>query len=304
MSREITRTAVYCYPPQELKELIEATWAGKYNDYLPCELLHRHRGDCQSYKAHVTLLDAISIIADDRQEFIQAMREVIKAYLPIVLRGPEVKLWGVNAFVRWNKDAGRAQLKELREKLSQRAGEFAVTESVSWEEYNDLGRLISSSGIDDGDDFKERFEVKLKNMLEEKPVLKVHAPNMPLEWYAQADKSLDRLAEGKLPFSLTPHMSIASGVRHDKKYDLTAKQVAEKIRDELPKVPMYAPLLGQDVVHEVNDAYIVEPSPTCVVPIEVTVLDRITGKERTELRHIWSSRERLPGSDSNEDSEA
>ncbi|MDP6542417.1 MAG: hypothetical protein QGH60_00415 [Phycisphaerae bacterium] len=302
MSRKITRIGLYWIPPTPLKELLEATWAGRFNRYRACELVARHHGDCASWQAHATLLDAISIIDDDRQEFIQAMRETLRAYLPIVLRGPRVKSWFPNIFVRWPKQDAVDQLKELRQELSKRASQFVVTESVAWEDFNDLERTISLFGAKANDDFARHFTDVLKPLMsEKKPLQKVHAPNMPLEWYTQSERSLGRLAEGQLPFGLTPHMSVASAVRDDELYKMSAEKVCKTILRDLPKVPGYKRLLGKNVVHEVNDAHIVEPAPSHVRPIHATVLDRISGEVKTERRHLWRGCERLLGPEVNGD---
>jgi hypothetical protein len=76
---------------------------------------------------------------------------------------------------------------------------------------------------------------------------------------------------------------------------MSARQVSEHLLEYLPQVPELRGLLGPDVVHEVECLHVVQPAPLSVPPIEVTVVDRPTGRERRELRQPWVAAERLSG---------
>ena len=91
MSREIMRIGVYWYPPSPLKEVIEQIWQGALDDkHECCALVARQAGDAPIWRAHVTLLDAVTIIADQREAFVHAVQEVTRQYLPITLTAPEI----------------------------------------------------------------------------------------------------------------------------------------------------------------------------------------------------------------------
>ena len=297
MSHEITRVGVYWLPPAPLKQVMESTWRGELNEHKACELVARHCGDCLVWGSHATLLDAVTILAEDRSRFADAMAEVLRRFLPLELSKPEVKEWGwgENVFLRWEGDAARDRLERCRQALMARAMEFVVVESVSWEAVNDLERLLSVLGDRARKEIREAVRALADLLKHGEPVRLIHAPNIPLDWYVQ------RLADGKaiggaaLPFPPSPHMSVATAVRVDERYGWGAARVGEFIKAELPCVPGWREQLGPGRTHIVDCAYVVEPAPASVEPLRVTVIDRVSGKPRLERRQPWRPAERLAG---------
>jgi hypothetical protein len=110
MPKEIIRIGVYWFPPEPLKTLLERTWRGELNRYKACELVARHCGDCPVWGAHATLLDAITILAEDKQTFIDRIGAVLKEFGPVTLRDPVItkrKERAHNVYIVWKDDAER-----------------------------------------------------------------------------------------------------------------------------------------------------------------------------------------------------
>lgn len=185
MAQEIIRIGIFWYPPNDLKNLLERTWSGELNDYKACELISRHCGDCPVWGAHATLLDAITIIADQRDEFINAMNDILKKYLPIELHGPKVKNWRNNSFIRkWNNKNELKRFESLRRELMERAKDFFIVEQVSWEAINQLDHIVTLLGEEVSTKFIKGLE-KLKDIIAHKSLKLVHTPNIPLDWYVK-----------------------------------------------------------------------------------------------------------------------
>jgi hypothetical protein len=312
------RIAIYAYPPDPLRELLRKTWRGELNQHLECELVARHAGECPIWDAHITLLDAVSIVEDDHDSFVQAVRNLLIGYLPITLNEPDIRewSWGHNVFLRWIDDASREKLKDLRKDLAGLANKFVITERLDWEKVNELERLVTCLGLDRAlrDEMQRVVEdqkrslTKLedlappilftsglrelkKAMLEGWPEL-LYAPNVSLVWYVEKLANGGNLASGKLPFPPSPHISVATSVREDEKYGWTAKQVGDYIKERLRENLHFKGLLGSGVTQTIDNAYIVEPQHPSKA-IEVTVLDRITKELRREFRQPWEPTLRL-----------
>jgi hypothetical protein len=292
MERKIKRVGVYAYPPEPLSRLLEAVWRGEWNQYPECELIWRHAGEGPLWGAHVTLLDAITIIEEDFPAFLEAMREVLARHLPIAVGHPCVKKWGNNLFLRWEDEEGRGKLKNLRIELATAAHPFAVIERLDWEKVNEVERLLDAHGIEraPADSFRDGLGKLKSDMAERWPVL-LYAPNVPLEWYVEA-RAKKPLPEGEMPFPPSPHVSVATAVRADAETGKSAWEVGEFIKDHLPTNPEFKPLLGPKVTHVFNCAYIVEPLPPDKA-VAVTVLDRITETPRQERRQPWVATQEL-----------
>lgn len=302
MARNIIRIGVYWYPPRKLKDAMEKTWRGELNERRPdnspdpCELVSNHCGDCPIWGSHATLLDAISILESDRASFVRAMRKTLRQALPLEVGTPV--LWGQwppHVFIRWADKRKRDQVKALRKRLMQEATRYAAVEQVSWEVYNDLDRVVNAMGMAAQCEFRKAL-CGLEDILRStKPLRLIHAPNMPLDWYVRAKLVVGKPIEDlKLPFPLQPHMSLATAVRADDKHLMSAKEVGEYIVRELPSVPAWKDALASGVPHVIEHAYVVQPAAPPARPLEVTVLDRISGTPRCELRLPWVQKERLP----------
>jgi hypothetical protein len=308
VAKRIYRVGLYFYPPEPLADLLRRVWRGEFNDDLGCELVCRHAGECPLWDAHGTLLDAITIIEEDRSSFVAAMSHVLQAWKPLSLSHPDIKEWGWgdNVFLRWDDDPQRKELKRLREEISDAASEFAVLERLDWERVNELDRIVSALRLDK--DLRDQVVRpaganaplplftegvhRLKGMLQSGWPDFPYAPNIPLEWYVSTLLRAGKLTPGELPFNLSPHISVASGIRDDEKYGWPAAKVSAYIKENLKLNPAFAPLLGPGVSHPITEAYIVEPVEPAKA-IEVTVVDRITKGPRREFRQPWVRRERL-----------
>jgi hypothetical protein len=286
MERTIKRVGVYAYPPEALSQLLEAVWRGERNQYLECELISRHAGECPLWGAHVTLLDAITIVEEDFSAFQEGVREVLARHLPIAVGHPHLMERGNNVFLRWEDEEGMGKLKNLRVELAAAAHPFAVTERLDWEQINEVERLLNAYGIEraPAQSLRDGLD-KLKSDMAERPPRLLYAPNVPLEWYAEA-RTKGPLTEGTMPFPLSPHISIASAVRTDAETGRSARDVGEYIKDNLPNNPEFKPLLGPEVTHVFKSAFFVEPLPP-EKAVAVTVLDRITQAPRQERRQPW-----------------
>jgi len=118
----------------------------------------------------------------------------------------------------------------------------------------------------------------------------VRAPNIPLDWYVAGGQ----FTSGELPFSESPHVSVATNVQSDDETGLSAEAVGDYICDNLPNVAAWEAVLAPaTATHVVDSAHIVEPAQTYVDPLEVTVADRVTGELVAERRQPWVRRERL-----------
>jgi hypothetical protein len=100
--------------------------------------------------------------------------------------------------------------------------------------------------------------------------------------------------DGTLPFPPSPHVSVATAIRHDDKYQMTAEKVTEHINDNLFKADGWKDVLGRRITHVIDSAYIMEPAPISVRPLDVVVIDRVSKQPRKELRQPWTKKERLP----------
>ena len=297
MSREIIRIGLYWFPPEGLYRVMQQTWEGKLNQYRACKLVQRHCGDCPVWQPHMTLLDAITILKADRPAFIREMSRVLAQYLPLTLSHPQIRQegegWGDNVFIRWEKDAERERAQALRKALMAEAGKFAVVEQVSWESLNDIERTVAALAGRADHQFRAGLE-KLESSIPEQPLRLIHAPNIPLDWYIRRLSDGRKLQERKLPFPPNPHISIATAVRDDHEHGLSAAEVGQVIKTELPEVPAWREALGADNPHHLEHAYIVEPAPHTQSPRVVTVIDRITAQPRRERRQNWVKAEKLP----------
>ena len=265
----------------------------RWNQYLECELIYRHAGECPLWGAHITLLDAISIIEDDFRAFVEAIREVLSRHLPIAVGHPYVKKWDDDVFLRWKDKEQRDKLKQLRVELATGAHRFAVTERLDWEKVNDVERLLEAHGTEraPAESFREGLRSLKADMAERWPEL-LYAPNVPLEWYIAA-RTKGPLVESKMPFSPSPHMSVATGVSGDTETGYSAPEVGDYILNHLPSNPEFEPLLDPDVTHLFDSASVVEPvSPDRA--IEITVLDRITNAPRRERHQPWVAAREFP----------
>lgn len=287
----IVRIGVYAYPPAELLRLIETVWRGELDAHEECELTARHAGECPLWGAHVTLLDAVSILDKDRREFESAQRAVVSAYLPLELAEPHIRQgeWGSNVYLTWRDDEAYGRLRELRHALAAAAREFVVTELLDCEKVNELDRTIEAMHAlqppPEIAPFSQRVE-RLKALLLRERLELLYAPNVPLEWYVEQLGEAGALRSGVLPFPLSPHMSIATGVRGDERRGLPAEEVGRRIVSGLSRNPAFAPLLGSSVRHRIDNAFFVEPDAPANA-IEVAVRDRISGRVRVERRQPW-----------------
>lgn len=302
MSREMIRIGLYWFPPEALYRVMQQTWEGQFNAYLPCKLVQRHCGDCPVWQPHMTLLDAITILKEDRPAFIRAMSRVLAQYLPLTLFHPQIRQegegWGDNVFIRWEEDAEWKQARKLRKALMAEAGKFAVVEQVSWESVNDIERTVDAFSGRVAPKFRAGLE-KLAAAIPQQPLRLIHAPNISLDWYVRRLGDNKKLRERKLPFPPDPHISIATAVREDHDDGLSAADVGRIIKTELPEVPAWREVLGADNPHRLEYAYIVEPAPHTRSPLEVTVIDRITAQPRRERRQNWVKAEKLPSGSTN-----
>lgn len=322
MSKEITRIAVYWYPPRQLADILERAWRGdlarKYKDlarrsededeserykhvHKVCDLLARHCGDCPIWLAHATVLDAICILADDREPFVHAMRDISRQFLPIELAKPEIREWGWanNVFLRWEDGHGPGiqRLRQFRVAIAEEASRFMVIERVSWEVINDMDHLLATLGPLARWEFR-RALAGLKRLSQDGNAPRLpYAPNVGLGWYIDRLLSGRDLKDAEFPFPPSPHLSVATAVRADDKYGMDAKDVGDFIKKHLPEIPELTGLLGEEVVHVVDRVHIVEPAPPSVPPLDVTVIDRPTGRPRTELRQPWQPTEELASGD-------
>jgi hypothetical protein len=294
LAKRIFRIGLYFYPPDELVALLQRVWSGALNEDRACELVARHAGECPLWGVHGTLLDAIAIIEEDRGAFIEAMTAVLARHEPLVLTHPDIKEWGMgdNVFLRWRKDEQRERLKALREELLETGRPFIVTEALDWEKVNEVDRMVRLAGTSEAVlTFAERLR-HLKAILHDVQPTLCYAPNIPLEWYVANLNEGATLPSDTLPFGLEPHISVASAVRADDTYGWTASQVGAYIKEHLRQHPDFRPLLGPTVQHTIGTAYIVQPAAPSD-PIEVTVVDRITGEARREFRQPWICHERI-----------
>lgn len=295
MSLEIIRIAVYWIPPDNLGQVMKRTWEGKFNEDRACKLVFRHCGDCRIWGPHATLLDAVTIMKNKRAEFIKAISEVLREFLPIRLSNPMVKDWGWGNLIilRWDDNEQRASLKDLRKELMAKAKDFIVVEQVSWEAINELERLINVIGNQVNSDLKVALK-KLKGQIRLGPLRLPHAPNIPLDWYVQSLSFGRNIIDGELPFPPSPHISVATAVHADEEFQMTSREVATYINTNLYKADGWKDVLGRNINHVIDSACIVEPAPLSVEPMEVVVVDRVSGKLRTEMRQPWVKKELLP----------
>ena len=195
--------------------------SGEWNKYPECELISRHAGECPVWGAHITLLDAITIIEEDFPAFKETMREVIARHLPIAVGHPHLMKWGDNVFLRWKDEEGMSKLKDLRVELADAALPFAVTERVDWEKVNEVERLLDALGDEraPAEAFRDGLDKLKSDMMRKRWFKFIYALNVPLEWYLKA-RAKKPLADGKMPFSPSPHMSVATAVRADGKREI------------------------------------------------------------------------------------
>lgn len=292
MAQEVLRIGIYWYLDDNLKNLLEQTWRGDLNQYKACNLVARHCGDCLVWGGHSTCVDAISILLDEREDFINTMRGVVKQYLPIKLNNPQLKKWGHNVFIRWEEDSEWERFKEMRKKLMAEAKKFVIVEQVSWEAIDALEQTLKLMGSDADPKFFEGLN-KLKNLVSQGPLKLIHAPNVPLDWYVRRLADGKEIKDGELPFPPIPHISVATAVRWDNKYEMSAEDVGDHICNELINVQRWSPLLGRAVTHIIESTHVVEPVPPSIPPLQVTVIDRISGKAKEESRNRWIAKEEI-----------
>jgi hypothetical protein len=174
-----------------------------------------------------------------------------------------------------------------------RARDFLVLEQVSWEAITELDCRVDVFADQVDDKFKKAL-AELKERITREPLRVPYAPNIPLDWYVRSLACGKSIMDGTLPFPPSPHVSVATAIRHDDKYQMTPEEVTKYINNNLRKADGWKDVLGGNITHVIDSAYIMEPAPISVQPLEVVVIDRVSKQPRKELRQPWTSKERLP----------